>query len=154
MYFFADQPTPEAEKEAFAAAWDYLSKTEFTALYFYSPYEKTTLTKLAIRFPDIASEGDVEALFQRDESVDLYHDLTRSKMEWPTNDLSIKTLASFLGFSWRDPDPSGTSSIQWYHEWTETGDRALRARILEYNEDDCRAMRVLVDGVRGLGAVR
>jgi uncharacterized protein len=154
VYFFADQPTPEAEKEAFAAAWAYLSKTEFTALYFYSPYERTTLKNLAIRFPDIASESDVEALFQRKEALDLYLGLTRSRMEWPTNDLSIKTLASFLGFGWRDPDPSGASSIQWYHEWTETGDPAIRARILEYNEDDCRAIRVLVDGVRALETVR
>jgi uncharacterized protein len=154
VYFLADQPTPEAEKEAFRTAWDYLSKTEFTALYFYSPYERTTLKNLAIRFPDIATEGDVEELFQRNESLDLYHGLTRSKMEWPTNDLSIKTLASFLGFNWRDPDPSGTSSIQWYHEWTESGDKALRTRILEYNEDDCRAMRVLVDAARTFGTVR
>ena len=150
IHFFADEPTPEAEKAAFAAAWDYLSTTEFTALYFYSPYERTTLKNLALRFPDIATEAQVEALFERKESLDLYLDLVRSKMEWPTSDLSIKTLASFLGFSWRDPDPSGASSIQWYHEWTETGDRAVRDRILKYNEDDCRAMRVLVDGVRGL----
>ncbi len=150
VYFLAEEPTFEAEKAAFAAAWDYLSTTNFTALYFYSSYEKTILKKLAGRFPDVATKAQMEVLFQQDESLDLYHGLVRSRMEWPTNDLSIKTLASFFGFSWRDPEPSGASSIQWYHEWTETGDSALRTRILEYNEDDCRAMRILVDGVRAL----
>jgi predicted RecB family nuclease len=152
--FFADDPTAEAESAAFGAAWDYLSKTQFTAFYFYSPYERTTLKKLAARFPEVATDRQVEALFQRDESLDLYHGLVRSKMEWPTNDLSIKTLASFLGFKWRDTDPSGASSIQWYHRWVETGDGALKTRILEYNEDDCRAMRVLVDAARGFGKAR
>jgi predicted RecB family nuclease len=151
VHFFADDPTLEAEKAAFAAAWDYLSATRFTAFYFYSPYERTTLKRLAARFTDVVTDEEVDALFHRDESLDLYHGLVRSKMEWPTNDLSIKTLASFLGFKWRDTDPSGASSIQWYHKWVETRDRALRTRILKYNEDDCRAMRVLVDAARALG---
>ncbi len=95
----------------------------------------------------------MEELFSRDGVIDLYGDLVKPKMEWPTNDYSIKTLAKFLGFQWRDPDPSGASSIQWYHQWTETGDETLKKRILEYNEDDCVAMRVLLDGIRGLPIV-
>jgi len=70
--------------------------------------------------------------------------------EWPTNDHSIKTLASYLGFHWRDPSPSGAASIEWYNRWIETGDKDIRRRILEYNEDDCVATRVLLDGIRDL----
>lgn len=29
------------------------------------------------------------------------------KTEWPTHDQSLKTLAKFLGFKWRDTHPSG-----------------------------------------------
>ncbi len=145
--FFADTPDPESERRAFARAWELIS-SGFTALYVYSPYERTTLKKLAERHPGVASVEEVEELFAREEVMDLYGDLVRSKMEWPTNDYSVKTLAKFLGFKWRDPDPSGASSIQWYHQWTETGDEALKQRILEYNEDDCVAMRVLLDAVR------
>ncbi|MFW6147487.1 MAG: ribonuclease H-like domain-containing protein [Thermodesulfobacteriota bacterium] len=32
----------------------------------------------------------------------------------------------------------------------ETQDRRLRQRILDYNEDDCIAMRVLLDALRGM----
>ena len=42
------------------------------------------------------------------------------------------------------------SSIQWYHQWVAMGDEAIRQRILDYNEDDCVATRVVVDGVRGM----
>ena len=70
--------------------------------------------------------------------------------EWPTRDHSIKTLASYLGFNWRDIHPSGAASIEWFHKWVETKDVSVKKRILEYNEDDCRAMRVLVDGLKTL----
>ncbi len=32
------------------------------------------------------------------------------------------------------------------------GDPKMKQRILDYNEDDCRATRWLLDGVRGLSA--
>jgi predicted RecB family nuclease len=70
--------------------------------------------------------------------------------EWPTRDNSIKTLAKYLGFAWRDLRPSGAASVEWYDRWTRTGDPAIKRRILDYNEDDCRATRVLLNGIRGL----
>jgi uncharacterized protein len=70
--------------------------------------------------------------------------------EWPTRDYSIKSLAKYLGFIWRDTHPSGAASIEWFHRWVENGDRDIKQRILDYNEDDCRATRVLLDGIRRL----
>ena len=72
---------------------------------------------------------------------------------WPTNDQSIKTLAKYLGFEWRDTDPSGAESIEWYHRWVEGGDELVKQRILEYNEDDCRATRVLLDALRAMPVI-
>ncbi|MFH1738492.1 MAG: ribonuclease H-like domain-containing protein, partial [bacterium] len=60
------------------------------------------------------------------------------------------TLAYYLGFNWRDTSPSGANSIEWYHRWIESGDPSIRQRILDYNEDDCVATRVLLDGIRKL----
>ena len=148
--FFAEEPTQEAEKTAFEQAWKHIQAKQPSALYFYSPYEKTVWRQLAARFPEVVTDGKIVNLFDSDVAFDLYHALVHSKMEWPTRDLSIKKIASFLGFNWRDPEPSGTAAVQWYHEWVETGDNEIRQRILEYNEDDCLAMRVLVDSVREL----
>jgi predicted RecB family nuclease len=52
--------------------------------------------------------------------------VVKKKTEWPTNDYSIKTLASYLGFHWRDESPSGVESIEWYHQWVETGDVRIK----------------------------
>ena len=147
--FFADDPIPEAEEKMFSQAWDYIASHPAAAIYYYSHYECTTWRKLAKRYPNVASEADVLALFDRDLSVDLYK-VVGSKMIWPTRGHGLKATAKFLGFTWRDEDPSGAASIEWYHRWVETADQAIRARILTYNEDDCVATRVLLDKLRGL----
>jgi predicted RecB family nuclease len=74
----------------------------------------------------------------------------RSKTEWPTRDYSIKTLAKHLAFQWRDASPSGTASIEWFDRWFKTRDAALKQRIIDYNQDDCAATAVLLDGIRRL----
>lgn len=148
--FFAAQPTPEAEERAFAEAFAYVTGKMPCAVYYYSPYERTTWQKLQEKYPAVASAEDIEDVFGAETTVDLCNDVVRSKTVWPTHDHSVKTLASYLGFNWRDPNPSGAASIEWYHQWTESQDPAIRQRILEYNEDDCLAMRVLLDGLKRL----
>jgi len=150
VYFFAEEPTTEAEKRAFAEAWRYVEERQEFTIYYYSKYERTIYRKLRNKYPDICSEDELEALFDPTRAVDLYFDVVLKATEWPTRDYSIKTLAQHLGFEWRDPHPSGAASIEWFHTWVEAGDRAVRQRILDYNEDDCRATRVLLDGIRNL----
>ncbi len=91
---------------------------------------------------------ELEELFDPARAIDLYFDVVLPKTEWPTRDYSIKTLAKYLGFSWRDAHPSGAASIEWFHRWVQSGDAEIMQWILEYNEDDCRATRVLLDGIR------
>lgn len=143
--------TPEAEEEAFRASWQYLvDRVADSAIYYYSPYERVAYTALARRFPSVCSPTDVIELFRLPEVVDLYTDVVRKATEWPTLDRSIKTLAVYLGFSWRDSHPSGAASIQWFDEWVKTRDEAKLIRILDYNSDDCTATAVVLDGVRHL----
>lgn len=150
VYFFAEAPTPEAEERAFAEAIAYMQAAQPCAIYYYSPYERTKYRKLRERYPHVLTEEGLEHLFESSRSVGLYNDIVRKATEWPTRDHSIKTLAKYLGFEWRDADPSGAASIEWFHRWVETGDPDIRQRILDYNEDDCRATRILLDGIRTL----
>jgi predicted RecB family nuclease len=145
--FFAEEPTDTFEMKAFEDAWAYIRGMLPCSIYYYSAYEKTVWTKLQKKYPSVMSPEEVDALFASPNAVDLYFQVVKPKTEWPTYDHSIKTLASHLGFSWRDPNPSGAASIEWYHRWTESRDPSIRQRIFDYNEDDCRAMRVLLDGI-------
>lgn len=145
--FFAEEPTAEAERHAFADAWLYMQDSQPCAIYYYSKYERTIYRKLREKYPDVCSEEEIETLFDPSWAVDLYFDVVLKSTEWPTRDFSIKTLAKYLGFAWRDTHPSGAASIEWFHRWVETGDQEIRQRILDYNEDDCRATRVLRDAL-------
>jgi predicted RecB family nuclease len=149
---YADEPTEQGERNAFAAAWAFLMEHANHVVYYYTKHERTKYKKLQQKYPEVCSAADVEALFSPGRSFDLYFDAV-FKSEWPTLDWSIKSLAKFLKFSWRDADPSGAASIEWFDQWVKTQDPAIRQRILDYNEDDCVAMRVLLNAMRTM-AVR
>ena len=148
--FFADGVSAEEEERAFREAWRYIGDNQPCVVYYYSKYERTIWRQLQARYPTVCTPDDIEELFHPSRSVDLYFDVVRKATEWPTRDHSIKTLATFLGFSWRDTHPSGAASIEWFDRWVRTGDAAVKQRILDYNEDDCVATRVLLDGIRAL----
>lgn len=150
--FFIDEPTPDAEQRAFANAIEYMRTSQPCVTYYYSKYERTIYRKLREKYPDVCSEADIDALFDPTRAIDLYFDVVLKATEWPTRDFSLKTLAKHLGFSWRDAHPSGAASIEWFHRWVQSRDPEGRQRILDYNEDDCRATRVLLDGIRAIAA--
>jgi predicted RecB family nuclease len=148
--FFAEELSAEAERSAFQAAWSFIHGHSLAAVYVYSSFERTTYKKLAAKYPEVCSVAEVEAFFAGSLVKDLYTDVVQSGSEWPTMSFSIKSIAKFLGFAWRDTHPSGAASIEWFHRYSQTKDADLRQRILDYNEDDCRAMRVLVDAIKQL----
>jgi predicted RecB family nuclease len=145
---FLEEPSERAEKAAFARAMGIFRQHRNSTVIHYSPYERTHYRKLQQKYPDVCRPEEVEALYAPPRGVDLYLDVVKPRSEWPTMDFSIKSLARFCGFRWRDTDPSGASSIEWFDEWARTGDAAVRQRLLEYNEDDCRAMRVVLDAMK------
>jgi predicted RecB family nuclease len=149
---FAAEPTSTAESDAFAAALDYLAAHDDATIYFYSKYERTIYRKLQEKYPNICTPEDIERIFASPRAVDLYGDVVYRATEWPTRDHSLKTLAKYLGFTWRDKHPSGAASIEWFDRWCQAPSPDIRQRILDYNEDDCRATRVLLDGIRELAA--
>jgi predicted RecB family nuclease len=151
MPHFAAGLEPLDEEAAFRGAWEYLTaRVQDSTIYYYSKYERTEYKKLAAKYPAVCSVDEVEALFARPAMIDLYFDIIKRATEWPLYNQSIKTIAKYLGFQWRDTSPSGAASIEWYNRWIETGDLALKQRILDYNEDDCLATGVVVDGIRAL----
>ena len=150
IYAFAEEPTPESEKQAFAQAIAIFEAKRPCAIYYYSKYERTIYRALQQKYPDVCTPEYIEDLFDPTHAIDLYFDVVKKHSEWPTWDHSIKTLARYLGFSWRDSNPSGAASIGWFDQWVKSGDSAIKQRILDYNEDDCRATRVLRDGIEKL----
>ena len=151
LHFTAEELGDEAEKKAWSKFWEYiksLPQDDF-AVYYFSHHEKTTYKKLQKQYPDVISMEEVEAFFDNPKVIDLYK-IVQKQTDWPLGSYSLKALATFLNFSWRDETPSGALSIQWFNKYLETGDESILKRILEYNEDDCKATMVLKDGINKL----
>jgi predicted RecB family nuclease len=148
--FFTESVDGSEEERAFSDALQYIRNQQPCIIYYYSKYERTIWRKLQAQYPSVCTPEDIEELFHPDQSVDLYFDVVRKATEWPTRDYSIKTLAKYLGFNWRDTHPSGAASIEWFDHWVRSGNEEIKQRILDYNEDDCVATRVLLDAVRCL----
>ncbi len=147
--FTAKELGPLAEKAAWSDFWIYIRSlpAEDYAVYYYSPHEKSTYRRLRKKYPDVISEDELEEFFENKNVIDLYHEVVLKKTDWPLGSYSIKAIANYLGFSWRDKTPSGALSIQWFNDYIKSKDPQLLERIRLYNEDDCKATMVLKDAI-------
>lgn len=147
--FIAKELTDKAEKEAWQKFWDFierLPKNNF-ALYYYASHEKTMYRLLQEKYSDIITEQELDDFFENPNVIDLYSDVILPNTDWPLSSYSLKSIADYLGFKWRDESPSGALSIQWFNEYIEKKDTEILERIVEYNEDDCKATMVVKEGI-------
>ncbi|MGB3737325.1 MAG: TM0106 family RecB-like putative nuclease [Ilumatobacter sp.] len=144
--FASFDPLDEIGERALAGrlwAWlrDLLDRADDEGLtarvYFYSAVETTMLRRLV-------PSDDLEAVVSSDRWVDLFP-LMKQKF-WSNWGHGLKITAAASGFAWRDDDPGGYASMQWYADAMDDVERdANIERILAYNEDDCRATAALRD---------
>lgn len=138
------------ERDAFAAAMAFLNSEPRALITTYSAFERTTYRQLQRRYPEVATEAEVEALFEAPRGLDLYFGAVLPSTVWPLGSMGLKAIARHLGFDWSDEGAGGAASISWFVEWRETGDPALLERILTYNRQDCEASAVVFDGLIAL----
>jgi hypothetical protein len=67
------------------------------------------------------------------------------RIYFPVRSNSLKAIGGFLGAVWTEPDASGLQSLVWRHNWEESREGGLRARLLRYNREDCVAVQLLWD---------
>lgn len=145
--FVAEEKTDEAERVAWQNFWNYirgLPKDDFT-VYYYSAHEKTTYRKMSKKYPGVVDDEELEWFFSSEKAVDLYSEIILKNTDWPLMSYSLKEIAQYLNFEWRDVSPSGAASIEWFNKYLETKNPDDMKRILLYNEDDCKATMVIKD---------
>ncbi len=113
-------------------------------VFHYGAYETTVLKRM-------------RSLVQPSESIDrvLEHStnilsLIYGRIYFPVYSNSLKHIAPFLGYAWADHSVSGISSMVWRRQWEVSANLDLKERLLNYNRDDCAALKVVTDFVHGL----
>ncbi|MEG3439792.1 TM0106 family RecB-like putative nuclease [Pannus brasiliensis CCIBt3594] len=103
-------------------------------IFHFSEYEVETIKRLGNLYK--TPKSILDRLVSR--CFDLHQQVVNS-VTFPVESYSLKSLANWIGFQWRDRGVSGDQCVWWYDQWLKTGDRALLSAILRYNEDDCHA---------------
>lgn len=160
---FAEWGELNAQSEAanFAAFWSWLSDIRrcceehgrtFAAYCFWAQAEDGAMDRAVLTpLEGGPSSADLDA-FRRaspPQWIDL-HELAKQQIQ-TEGPLGLKQLAMAAGFKWRDVNPSGEASMLWYETALGDGEeaRTSRSRILDYNEDDCRATGALRNWLNG-----
>ncbi len=64
---------------------------------------------------------------------------------FPTYSNGLKDIGAYLGFKWTSEGASGINSLVWRSQFEETRDDNFKQRLLEYNLDDCFALKRVAD---------
>ncbi len=140
--------TPNGERQVLADLFDFFDNVATSGnavVYHWTGYERTILNAAAQRHGlSLRSAGSVDDWFDR-YACDLWA-WTKQRFVSP-NGYSLKVIAPFCGFAWRDDDPGGAQSELWYADVLR-GDSGQRRRLLEYNEDDVAAQLAIRRWVR------
>lgn len=158
--FVTWDPLPtEDEGRSFAEFWGWLMSVRaqaavdgktFAAYCYSRTAEDKWLYESARRFagrPGIPTEREIQQFVDGPQWVDMFQAVSEQFI--CPNGKGLKKIAPVAGFHWRDPEAGGEASMAWYrlavaYEGGEP-DMAQRTRILEYNEDDVQATKVLRD---------
>jgi predicted RecB family nuclease len=119
---------------------DFIAIYPDAPIFHYSEYEADTIKRLSRLYGTPKAQQKV--ILSR--LVDLHLWVTEAVI-FPVESYSLKALANWMKFYWRETTGSGDQSVCWYDQWLNTQDRILLDLILSYNEDDCRATRHLKD---------
>lgn len=140
--FWAD--TPDDEQKMWEQFLEFFRDLKDPVMYHYSSYEKTSLKRMKQRYGcDKKTWGNLMGSL-----VDLMPLLQESAV-LPLSSYSIKPVAKYLGFQWREKKAGGAQSLFWYAKYLK-GEKELKKTILEYNEDDVKATKVLKDWLKNL----
>ena len=63
---------------------------------------------------------------------------------FPVYSNSLKDVAHSLGFRWACANPNAQQTIVWRHRWEQSKNDRLKKQLLDYNQDDCLALREVV----------
>jgi predicted RecB family nuclease len=150
----------ESEARIFAEFWEWFSKLRlecaarglsFAAYCFWAQAEDGAMNRGVdppLKTGPTRRDLDEFRSMKPPQWIDL-HECAKSQVQ-TDGPLGLKVLARAAGFEWRDENPSGEASMRWF-EAARGNDNvdAWRERILEYNEDDCRATQALRDWLNG-----
>ena len=119
-----------------------LNRYPSAPIYHYGNYDARAIKNLIGRYG-----GAPRTLMSRLVNVNSW---IYGKLYFPVRSNGLKELGTFLGASWSSSDASGLNALVWRHRWEDTKSNEHKQQVISYNEEDCRALRLVVNAVSQL----
>ena len=120
---------------------EFLSNMDDYVIYHWGDHER-------IQLRDMMERHDIQAhyILEPDTLIDLYSICTGA-FAFPTYSNKIKDVAKWMGFEWRHKDVDAMTSAVLYQSYVSdpVANQDKFQKVLDYNEDDCIATRVVHD---------
>jgi uncharacterized protein len=132
--------TLEEEGKIFKKFLKTVTESGDFVIYYYSNFEKAQLSRMFKEYG--TSRKTIDMILTN--SVDLQREVKNS-VTFPTTKNGLKEIAGFLGFKWRHKDVNAQESMAWFIDYIKNEDKEKLKKIIDYNEDDCRATMIIKD---------
>lgn len=121
----------ESEEQLLNDFISYLNKNPDSVYYHYGHYEQAIFDEKWDKLPKV-------------NLVNL-EKIVKDSLILPVTSYSLKNIAKLLGFKWKNKEASATQSMCWYSMYLETKERAYLDLSIQYNHDDCLALKFIKD---------
>jgi predicted RecB family nuclease len=130
---------------------DYIADFEDFKIYHYGTYEANALKYIS----KIVENTKYEAILKK-AIANSYNILNEflERVYPPTYTNSLKNIAQFLGFEWKEPDINGYKSIFWRKKWELDQNSLIKQKLINYNLEDCHALLIVKNWLCDISAVK
>lgn len=140
--FWAD--TAKDEGHMWSTFLEKVSQYPNAPLYHYGSYDSRAMLTLSKRH-----RTEIAGLDKRLININapIY-----GKVYFPVKSNGLKEIGTFLGATWTAANASGLQSLVWRYYWDQTRDMQYQGLLVTYNQEDCLALKVLVDELSNIKA--
>ena len=138
--FWADDA--DGEKRIWEEFLGILAAISNPRIIYYGSYETAFLKRMCERHGG-PREGSAAAIAIAHATNLL--SLIYARIYFPTFSNGLKDIAGYLGFQWSGAPASGLEAIVWRRRWEASRDYAERQALLDYNRQDCDALKIVAN---------
>jgi len=135
--FWAD--TQEDEEVIWRQFLSKLDEYPEAPIFHYGSYELKAFNELIKRYSN--STKEIEKRLVNINSAIF------GKIYFPVFSNSLKEIGIYVGAAWTSEQACGLQSLAWRYRWEKSKDKNLLRILINYNQEDCQALKLLVDKI-------
>jgi predicted RecB family nuclease len=109
----------------------------------YGRYETVGLKRMRTRSPE-SLHAKIDVILERATNV---LSVIHPHVYFPVYSNGLKDIGRSLGFEWAHENITGLQATVWRENWNKTKAPDIKAQLVRYNQDDCRALKHVVESI-------